>query len=154
MVHTIPEGAGSATCMGAVGPTLRLVDAFYMENGRTIEDPNSGYIERGFATKDGEHYNFSGVDMKTEAGRKTQIRDLKNLDAWGHARGRLEHVLQPRAAFLRLDQLQPPRTAPLFGRRRSPQRIQHVRFATGTAGAVASSTSAVSPTQVRVSTTR
>ena len=87
MVHTIPEGAGSATCMGAVGPTLRLVDAFYMENGRTIEDPNSGYIERGFATKDGEHYNFSGVDMKTEAGRKTQIRDLKNLDAWGHAEG-------------------------------------------------------------------
>ena len=84
---TIPEGAGSATCMGAVGPTLRLVDAFYMENGRTIEDPNSGYIERGFATKDGEHYNFSGVDMKTEAGRKTQIRDLKNLDAWGHAEG-------------------------------------------------------------------
>ena len=53
MVHTIPEGAGSATCMGAVGPTLRLVDAFYMENGRTIEDPNSGYIERGFATKIG-----------------------------------------------------------------------------------------------------
>ncbi|MFR9129975.1 MAG: hypothetical protein ACLVJK_09785 [Alistipes putredinis] len=48
MVHTIPEGAGSATCMGAVGPTLRLVDAFYMENGRTIEDPNSGYIEARF----------------------------------------------------------------------------------------------------------
>ena len=145
MVHTIPEGAGSATCMGAVGPTLRLVDAFYMENGRTIEDPNSGYIERGFATKDGEHYNFSGVDMKTEAGRKTQIRDLKNLDAWGHATA--SRVSTPRSttttaysSLIRTTQVTATDSTCTLRNR--------------TAGAVASSTSAVSPTQVRVSTTR
>ena len=84
MIHTIPTGIN---CMGAVGPTLRLVDAFYMENGRTIDDPASGYIETGFAVTDGPHYNPHKVDQKSDEGRKTLIADLKNLDAWGHSAG-------------------------------------------------------------------
>lgn len=32
--------------------TQNVVDAFYMRNGRTIDDPNSGYIEKGFTQQD------------------------------------------------------------------------------------------------------
>ncbi|MCD2425796.1 RagB/SusD family nutrient uptake outer membrane protein [Niabella pedocola] len=32
--------------------TQNIVDAFYMRNGRTIDDPNSGYAEQGFAQQD------------------------------------------------------------------------------------------------------
>ncbi len=37
---------------GGLGVTQSLVDAFYMENGLPISDPNSGYSEKGFATQD------------------------------------------------------------------------------------------------------
>jgi len=33
--------------------TQNVVDAFYMNNGRTIDDPASGYVETGFASSDG-----------------------------------------------------------------------------------------------------
>jgi len=33
--------------------TQNIVDAFYMNNGRTIDDPASGYVESGFASSDG-----------------------------------------------------------------------------------------------------
>lgn len=86
MVHCIPFN-GINGMMGAVGPTLRLVDAFYMENGRGIEDPLSGYVESGFATTDNSHYNPNGRDVNTDAGRMDLIRDMKTLDSWGHSAG-------------------------------------------------------------------
>jgi hypothetical protein len=43
-------------------PTQNVVDAFATANGRTINDPESGYVETGFATTDG-------------------------LRAWGHKKG-------------------------------------------------------------------
>lgn len=33
--------------------TQNIVDAFYMNNGKTIDDPASGYVETGFAAADG-----------------------------------------------------------------------------------------------------
>ena len=33
--------------------TQNVVDAFYMNNGRTIDDPASGYVETGYAASDG-----------------------------------------------------------------------------------------------------
>jgi hypothetical protein len=36
--------------------TQNVVDAFYMNNGKTITDPTSSYVETGFATQDGDHY--------------------------------------------------------------------------------------------------
>ncbi|MEZ2440936.1 RagB/SusD family nutrient uptake outer membrane protein [Chitinophaga sp. RCC_12] len=36
--------------------TQNVVDAFYMNNGKTISDPTSNYVETGFAAQDGEHY--------------------------------------------------------------------------------------------------
>lgn len=87
MVHCLPTGVNNN--MGGVAPTLRLVDAFYMENGRTIDDPQSGYIEEGFATKDGPHYNPNNRTNSEDGlnGRVKWIEDLMNLDAWGHAAG-------------------------------------------------------------------
>lgn len=96
MIHTIPTGIN---CMGAVGPTLRLVDAFYMNNGRSIDDPLSGYIEEGFALKDADTYNPKGWDQNTEAGRKGLIADLQKLDAWGHSRGDWNMYVNREARF-------------------------------------------------------
>jgi hypothetical protein len=36
--------------------TQNIVDAFYMSNGRTIDDPASGYVESGFAGANGSNY--------------------------------------------------------------------------------------------------
>lgn len=47
--HAQPRGTGGN---GGMGITQSLVDAFFMENGRSIDDPKSGYIEKGFSTKD------------------------------------------------------------------------------------------------------
>lgn len=41
-----PRGAGA---YGGLGVTQLLVDAFFMENGLPITDPNSGYVEKGFS---------------------------------------------------------------------------------------------------------
>lgn len=96
MIHTIPTGIN---CMGAVGPTLRLVDAFYMNNGRSIDDPLSGYIEDGFAIKDADTYNPKGWDQNTDAGRKGLIGDLQKLDAWGHSKGDWNMYVNREARF-------------------------------------------------------
>lgn len=47
--HAQPRGTGGN---GGMGITQSLVDAFFMENGRPITDPQSGYVENGFSTED------------------------------------------------------------------------------------------------------
>lgn len=47
--HSQPRGTGGN---GGLGITQSLVDAFFMENGRPINDPASGYVEKGFSTAD------------------------------------------------------------------------------------------------------
>lgn len=47
--HTQPRGTGGN---GGLGVTQSLVDAFFMKNGLPIDDPNSGYVEKGFSTAD------------------------------------------------------------------------------------------------------
>lgn len=47
--HAQPRGTGGN---GGLGITQSIVDAFFMKNGLPIEDPNSGYVEKGFSTKD------------------------------------------------------------------------------------------------------
>ena len=86
MIHNIPVN-GINGMMGAVGPTLRLIDSFYMENGRGIEDPQSGYTESGFASQNSTHYNPNGRNENTDDGRKDLINDLKTLNGWGHSKG-------------------------------------------------------------------
>ncbi len=47
--HSQPRGTGGN---GGLGITQSLVDAFMMENGLPIDDPKSGYVEKGFSTAD------------------------------------------------------------------------------------------------------
>lgn len=70
--------------LGGVGPTQRLVDAFLMENGRTIDDPNSGYVEEGFATTPNANWNPKNRNINNEEGRKAIIGDIRESSAWGH----------------------------------------------------------------------
>lgn len=83
MIHTSP----SPNNLGGVGPTQRIVDAFLMKNGKPIEDPNSGYLDEGFAATPGEHWNPYNREINTEAGRKLMIADIRKSDAWGHWAG-------------------------------------------------------------------
>lgn len=46
--HAQPRGTGGN---GGLGITQSLVDAFFMENGLPIDDPNSGYVENGFSSE-------------------------------------------------------------------------------------------------------
>lgn len=87
MIHCNPVNNRASAGMGGVGPTLRLVDAFYMENGYGIEDSASGYVEDGFADSDGPHITVSEAQQQTETGRVKLIEDFKSLDAWGHMKG-------------------------------------------------------------------
>lgn len=71
--------------LGGVGPTQRLVDAFYMKNGRTIDDSQSNYIETGFTTEGGEFWNPNNLNVTTD--RVKMIADIRKGDAWGHWAG-------------------------------------------------------------------
>ncbi|MCM1178244.1 MAG: RagB/SusD family nutrient uptake outer membrane protein [Bacteroides sp.] len=73
-----------------VGVTLKLVDAFYMENGRDKDDPASGYTEEGLAKENGPHFNPNGHDLENDPKgehRTALLKDYKNLVAWGHSAG-------------------------------------------------------------------
>lgn len=83
MVHAFP---GPKT-LGGVAATQRVVDAFLMENGKSIEDPTSGYQEEGFSTTPGKSWNPNSRVVDTEEGRKQMISDIRQSAAWGHWAG-------------------------------------------------------------------
>ncbi len=83
MVHASP----SPNNLGGIGPTQRLVDAFLMKNGKPIEDPASGYIATGFATKPGDNWNPKNRNINTNDGRIGMIADIRACEAWGHWAG-------------------------------------------------------------------
>ncbi len=83
MIHASP----GPNNLGGVGPTQRVVDAFLMSNGKTIDDPTSGYVEEGFSTEPHPHWNPNNRAINTEAGRKQMIQDIRESKAWGHWTG-------------------------------------------------------------------
>lgn len=83
MIHCVP----GPSCLGGVGPTLRLVDAFLMENGKPIEDPESGYVETGWADEPGPHWNPHNLQDIYGTERVKMIQDIRSCDAWGHWAG-------------------------------------------------------------------
>lgn len=83
MIHSSP----GPNNLGGVGPTQRVVDAFLMANGKTIEDPSSGYVEEGFSTEPHQHWNPNNRATNTEEGRKQIIQDIRESKAWGHWTG-------------------------------------------------------------------
>ena len=68
--------------LGGVGPTQRVVDAFYMKNGRTIDDPQSGYVETGFAKAGDDNWNPQNLNLTND--RVKMIAAIRSGDAWGH----------------------------------------------------------------------
>ena len=68
--------------LGGAAPTQRVVDAFFMENGKWIDDPGSGYVETGFATEGGD--NFKPDDLDVTADRVEIINSIINGVSWGH----------------------------------------------------------------------
>lgn len=78
MIHTSP----GPNNLGGVGPTQRVVDAFLMENGKPIEDPESGYIESGFAKTGGGNWNPNNRDLNSE--RTKMISDIREYVSYGH----------------------------------------------------------------------
>lgn len=68
--------------LGGAGPTQRIVDAFFMKNGRWITDPKSEYVDEGFAAMGGEHYKPDGLDVTM--GRIAILDSIRNGNSWGH----------------------------------------------------------------------
>ncbi|MGM0530193.1 MAG: RagB/SusD family nutrient uptake outer membrane protein [Bacteroidota bacterium] len=68
--HAQPRGTGGN---GGLGVTQSLVDAFFMENGLPIDDPNSGYSETGFSD-DSEFRNTEWIEVQgDEPGKEGQV---------------------------------------------------------------------------------
>lgn len=61
---------------GGWGVTQSLVDAFFMENGLPIDDPESGYVESGFSASD----EVRGSEWETEYnGESTTVAGTYNM---------------------------------------------------------------------------
>jgi len=68
--HAQPRGTGGN---GGLGITQSLVDAFFMKNGRTITDPGSGYVEKGFSAG-AEVRNTKWLESQgDQAGKEGQV---------------------------------------------------------------------------------
>ena len=63
--HVLPRGSGFAGC---IGTTQNMVDAFFMNNGKSITDDGSGYVSTGFSASDtyyNTQYNYGCVNRTT-----------------------------------------------------------------------------------------
>ncbi|NDV60111.1 RagB/SusD family nutrient uptake outer membrane protein [Bacteroides sp. 519] len=69
--HATPRPGG----WNGLGVTQRQVDAFFMINGRTIEDNQSGYKEEGFA--EDAHPNWVN----------DEIKEIQTGNSWGNRKG-------------------------------------------------------------------
>lgn len=78
MVHASP----GPNNLGGVAPTQRVVDAFLMKNGKPIDDPESGYVENGFAETGSENWNPNNYNLTTD--RIKMLADVRNCVSWGH----------------------------------------------------------------------
>ena len=64
------------------GPTQQSVDAFFMANGRSIEDPASGYTETGFAAAAGTYYAAGASNMYVGREPRFYVNVTFNLSKW------------------------------------------------------------------------
>lgn len=81
--HTTPRPGGYS----GLAPTQRIVDAFFMENGRTIDDPASGYVEQGFAAANHTHWT------------NDRVQEIRKRDCWGHRAGERSMYADREARF-------------------------------------------------------
>lgn len=79
--HAQPRGTGGN---GGLGVTQSLVDAFFMENGLPIDDPNSGYVEKGFSTEP-EFRETDWIEVQgDQAGKEGQVTLPNTYNMYTH----------------------------------------------------------------------
>lgn len=79
--HSQPRGTGGN---GGLGVTQSLVDAFFMENGLPINDPNSGYVEKGFSDAP-EVRNTKWIEVQgDQAGKEGQVTLAGTYNMYTH----------------------------------------------------------------------
>jgi hypothetical protein len=64
------------------GPTQQAVDAFFMANGRSIDDPASGYTESGFTTTATSYYAAGTSNMYVNREPRFYVDVTFNLSKW------------------------------------------------------------------------
>lgn len=81
--HCTPRPGG----WSGLGPTQRLVNAFYMIDGKTIEDPTSTYQSTGFAPANHSNWTSDDLDKMQEGA------------IWGHRKGEWNMYANREARF-------------------------------------------------------
>jgi hypothetical protein len=81
--HATPRPGG----WNGLAPTQRVVDAFYMLNGKTIQDVTSGYQETGFAAT--AHPNWTNDN----------VNEIRQRNNWGHRIGEWNMYANREARF-------------------------------------------------------
>jgi len=64
------------------GPTQSAIDAYFMANGRTIDDPASGYTETGFAAAATGYYAAGASNMYVSREPRFYVAISFNLSKW------------------------------------------------------------------------
>jgi len=64
------------------GPTQRSVDAYFMANGKSIDDPTSGYTETGFAATANNYYAAGVSNMYVNREPRFYVAITFNLSKW------------------------------------------------------------------------
>jgi hypothetical protein len=64
------------------GPTQQAVDAYFTANGRSIEDPESGYTETGFTNSATNYYATGASNMYVNREPRFYVNITFNLSKW------------------------------------------------------------------------
>jgi starch-binding outer membrane protein, SusD/RagB family len=73
---------GSIRGSGGLGVTQEMVDAFFMDNGLSINDPGSGYVESGFSNSDGKYTSAGIYNMYTNREPRFYVDVTYNGSTW------------------------------------------------------------------------
>lgn len=80
-----PYHAGSDGAIrgsGGLGVTQQMVDAYFMSNGLSINDPGSGYVENGFSSSDGKYTTAGTYNMWTNREPRFYVGITYNGSKW------------------------------------------------------------------------
>ncbi|HEY8967872.1 MAG TPA: RagB/SusD family nutrient uptake outer membrane protein [Puia sp.] len=77
------QGAdGAIRASGGLGATQQMVDAYFTSNGRSINDPLSGYVETGFSSSDGAYTKAGTYNMYCNREPRFYVGITYNGSTW------------------------------------------------------------------------
>lgn len=65
-----------------IGATQRQIDAYFMENGKAIDEEGSGYSEEGFAASDGTYHSANVFNMYANREPRFYVSIAYNASYW------------------------------------------------------------------------